>query len=123
MGIHRLLRETALPEVQGDAGIRRGSVPVAPVVGEIAQRFRHLLTLRLELLEADDIGTLACNEVHQLGLARPDAVDVPGDDLHGRTFTQALEARKRLRPARSKTPFTKGMTRAFSCAMVVGGAK
>ncbi len=61
MSKHRLLREATLPEVQADAGVRRGSVPVTPVVGETAQRFRHLLALRLELLEADDIGTLARN--------------------------------------------------------------
>ena len=57
----------------------------------------ELLERRLRLLQRDDVGLLVGEELHELGLARAHAVDVPGDDLqrpwtislHGRETTKA----------------------------------
>jgi hypothetical protein len=58
------------------------SVPVAPVPFHLAERGRDLIGMRLDLLEADDVGAVPLDPFPKLRLARADAVDVPGGDLH-----------------------------------------
>jgi hypothetical protein len=68
--------------MQPNARIGRRSVPVAPVTGDAAQRFRHLVPLGLELLQTKGIGALTLDQLDQLTCASPNSVDVPGDDFH-----------------------------------------
>jgi len=74
--------ERVLAHVQRHPGVRAQAVPEHVVVVELALQ-RDLSELGLQLLQANDVGTLAAGEpVAELRLARPDAVDVPGGDLH-----------------------------------------
>ena len=68
-------------------------MPVAPVAGELAERRRDLVGRRLDLLQADDVRLLAADPLEHLRLARADAVDVPGRDLHGAPRASARAAR------------------------------
>ena len=74
-----------LLHVQRDAGVALAAVPVAPVALEVAERRRDLVGRGLDLLQADDVRALARDPLLDLRLARADAVDVPGGDLHRRS--------------------------------------
>ncbi|MGA8060494.1 MAG: LLM class flavin-dependent oxidoreductase, partial [Candidatus Binataceae bacterium] len=78
-----LFSEAILAQMQADAGIGGRSMPVTPVAGQATERFGDLLALRFELLQAEDVGTLSLDELDQLAPTSANAVDVPGDDLHG----------------------------------------
>ena len=82
MGEHRLGRAAGLAHEERDARVGALPVPVGPVVGKPAERRGNLLARRLQLLQADDVRLLAADPLDQLRLARADAVDVPGRDLH-----------------------------------------
>jgi hypothetical protein len=73
--------ETVLADMERHAGIRAHAVPEHVVVLELALR-RHLRGLRLELLQAYDVRTVARQPLAKLRLARADAIDVPGRDFH-----------------------------------------
>ena len=76
------LGREGLADVQADARIPLRSVPVAPVALHLAQRGRHLVRHRLDLLEADDVGLLPFDPFLHLGLPRTDPVHVPRRDFH-----------------------------------------
>jgi hypothetical protein len=57
-------------------------MPVRPVALGVGQPQRQLVDRRLDLLQAQDVGALALEKGLQLGVARADAIDVPGGDLH-----------------------------------------
>src|SRR5436190_4364899 len=68
-------------------------MPVAPVAFELAEPDRELIDVRLDFLQTNHVGGLSLDEVLQLGLPRPNAVDVPGGDLHhGRAVTKKTAA-------------------------------
>ena len=73
----------ALPHVQRDAriGAQRRAVPIDVICVGLAL-LGHLLDARLQLLQAEDIGLLALEELAHLRRAGADAVHVPGRDLH-----------------------------------------
>src|ERR1700749_1837959 len=79
----RPLGRERLADVNGDARIRSGAVPVAPVNLHLAEGGWHLIRCGFELLQADDIRTLLRDPFLDLRLARPDTVDVPGGEFHG----------------------------------------
>ena len=71
-----------LADMQGDAGIPLGPVPVAPIPFDLAEPDRQLIHGRLDFLQTEDVGLLALEPFLELRLARPDPVDVPRGDLH-----------------------------------------
>ena len=73
--------ERVLAHVQRHAGVRAQAVPEHVVVVELALQ-RDLPELGLQLLQAHDVGPVAREPFAELRLARADAVDVPGGDLH-----------------------------------------
>ena len=78
----RPLGHTGLADVERHARISLAAVPVAPVALEVAQPHRQLVDGRLNLLQAEDIGLFAIEEILDLRLAGADAVDVPRRDFH-----------------------------------------
>ena len=68
-------------DVQRHARVGAHAMPVHVVLGQLA-RLGNLYGLCLQLLQADDIGLVARQPVAELRCARPNAVDVPGRDLH-----------------------------------------
>ena len=81
VGKRRPLGRERLADVQGDAGVALVAVPVAPVALHLAESGRHLIGCGLDLLQADDVRSLARDPLLHLRLPRADAVDVPGGDL------------------------------------------
>src|SRR5437867_4395705 len=71
-----------LADMEADARVAFSAVPVAPVALHLAERGRHLIRGGFDFLQADDIRALALDPFLQLRLPRPNAVDVPGCDLH-----------------------------------------
>src|SRR5436190_847430 len=59
-------------------------MPVAPVAFEITDRRGHLLDLRLDLLQTDDVGLRLADPLQKLLVSRANPVDVPGGDFHRR---------------------------------------
>src|SRR5262249_43677378 len=92
-----LRRGERLPHVQRHAGVGAQAVPEHVVVLELAL-LGDLRGLGLELLQAHDVRPIAQQPLAYLRLARADAVDVPGRDLHG----GASAAATRLRWPRSR---------------------
>src|SRR5215471_3897318 len=78
--------------MQRYAGIAAGSVPERVIISELAA-VGHLIGPRLDLMQAYDIRTVSLQPVAELRLARTDAVDVPGGDLHGCEDTGSVERR------------------------------
>jgi hypothetical protein len=66
---------------QTNPGIPLRSVPVAPVVFELAQKHRDLVGRRLDLLQAQDVWPFFAHPVLHLIEAGADTVDVPGANL------------------------------------------
>src|SRR5205814_4147377 len=77
----RLGAEQRLAKMERHAGVGAATVPVHIVVGETAP-CGYLSGLGLQLLQAHDVGLVALEPIAELSLARADAVDVPGGDLH-----------------------------------------
>jgi hypothetical protein len=71
------------PHVERDAGVALHAVPYAEIAGHFADLLGQVIGRDLDLLEAEDVGAFALDEGGDLVAARADAVDVPGDDLHG----------------------------------------
>src|SRR4051794_25490202 len=69
--------------VQADARIALGAMPVAPVAVELTECERNRVRRDLDFLQADDIRALALDPLVDLRFPRPNAVDVPGGDLNG----------------------------------------
>ena len=67
---------------KADAGVALAAVPVAPVALHLAEGGGHLVGSGLDFLQADDVRALARDPFLDLRVPRPDAVDVPGGDLH-----------------------------------------
>src|SRR5262249_31973007 len=67
--------------VERHARVRAHAVPEHVVVVELALQ-RYLPELRLQLLQADDLRPIPREQLAELLLPRPDAVNVPGDNLH-----------------------------------------
>jgi hypothetical protein len=78
------LRRARLADVQRDARITLAAVPVAPVAVEAEKGFGDLLGCGFDFLQADDVRALALDPFLDLGVPRPDAVDVPGGDFQNR---------------------------------------
>src|SRR3954447_11238020 len=74
---------SSILEVQRHARIslHRRAVPVDVIVGDAALE-RHLVDVRLQLLQAEDVGPFLLQELAHLPGAGADAVHVPGGDLH-----------------------------------------
>jgi len=83
MGEGRTLCREVVADVEGDARIPLGAVPVAPVAVELTERERDCVRRRLDFLQADDIRALALDPFVDLRFPRPNPVDVPGGDLNG----------------------------------------
>ena len=81
MAERRLGIEQALPDVQRHARVGAQAVPVDVIVRELAA-LGDLRGLRLQLLQAHDVGPVALQPLAELRLARADAVDVPGGNFH-----------------------------------------
>src|SRR6266568_1036840 len=95
------LRRDVAPDEEGDAGVGGLAVPEAPVAVEVAERGGDARGRRLDLLEADDPRPLARHELEHLRLARPDAVHVPGDELH---HDRVILARRGAAPHGERSP-------------------
>src|SRR2546425_738247 len=67
------------------AGIGPGVAPVMPVDVIVlwAAPCRNLRRLGLQLLQTNDIGSVALEPLAELCLARADSVDIPRSDFHG----------------------------------------
>src|SRR4030095_2883187 len=78
----RPVRPSSCSDVQSDTGVAFATVPIAPVAFDVAQPYRQLFDGRFDLLDAQDIGLLAVDELLELCLPRPDPVDVPRRDFH-----------------------------------------
>jgi len=83
MNEQRPLGRDFLADVKTDARVAFAAVPTAPVPLHLTQCGWHLVGLRLDLLQADDIRTLALDPLLDLALTRPDPIDVPGRELNG----------------------------------------
>ncbi len=70
-------------DVYGRARVAFAAVPITPVALHLTQCRWHLVGISLDLLQADDIRTLALNPLLDLALTRPDPIDVPGRELNG----------------------------------------
>ena len=73
-------------DVEADARITPGAVPVTPVAVELEQQARYLVGCGFDFLQADDIRALARDPVLDLRVTSPDAVDVPGRYLQKRAW-------------------------------------
>ena len=76
-------------DVQRDARVALAAVPVTPVALDVAQPDGELVHGGLDFLQAEHVRLFALDEGLQLRLARADAVDVPGRDLHQRAIIRA----------------------------------
>src|SRR5437588_1247188 len=83
MNEQRLLGRDFLADVKTDARVAFAAVPIAPVPLHLTQCRWHLVGLRLDLLQADDIRTLALDPLLALALTGPDPTDIPGRELNG----------------------------------------
>src|SRR5947208_1466507 len=82
MDERRALGCRALRDMKAHARVAFAAVPVAPVALHLAEGRGHLIGAGLDFLQADDVRALALDPVLHFALPRPDAVDVPGRDLH-----------------------------------------
>src|SRR5205823_3577782 len=69
--------EELATDVERYAGIAACAVPECVIVGELAA-VGHLIGPCLDLLQTNDVGTIALQPVAELRFACADAVDVPG---------------------------------------------
>src|SRR4029077_19149039 len=76
----RSLGEDLAPQVEADARVAAGAVPVAPVAVELAELLGELGGRGFDLLQADDVRPVALQPFEELRGAGADAVDVPGSD-------------------------------------------
>jgi len=71
MNEQRPLGYDFLADVKTDARVAFATVPIAPVPLHLTQCRWHLVGLGLDLLQADDIRTLALDPLLDLALTRP----------------------------------------------------
>src|SRR5262249_59666911 len=71
-----------LAHLQRDARVPLAAVEVAPVALHLAEGRGNLIGGRFDFLQADDVRALLRDPLLDLRLPRPDAVDVPGRQLH-----------------------------------------
>src|SRR5581483_1791206 len=100
MAEHRLGRMQFLADVQRHAGVRTHAVP-EDVVALNPALLGNLRRLRLQLLQADDVGLVALEPVAELRLPRADAVDVPGGDLQSSSTVLNFAGRTTSRSSQS----------------------
>ena len=72
-----------LAQVQRDARIPFEPMPEAPVFSEQSERFRDGFGRSLDLLKTEHVRLLGLDPLQDLGRPRPNAVHVPGRNLHG----------------------------------------
>src|SRR5664279_673030 len=114
-------RERLPSEKQPDARVTLVSVPVRRVALGRDEGERKLLGRGLQLLQAENVGPLALEPLHDLQLPRPDSVHVPGDDLHRvsprtslRTAARAREPRRLPRALKRRRPLSRPARRRAS---------
>jgi hypothetical protein len=83
VGEERTLGRDGFADVERDARVALTSVPVAPVALDLAEDKWDLIGRGFDFLQANDVRALLLDPGLNLGVARPDAVDVPGGDLRG----------------------------------------
>ena len=88
----RTVGRELLAHEQRHARVPLGPVPVGPVSRDVAHGLGDVVDGGLDLLQAQDVRLLALHERGDLILARADAVDVPGGDLHRRAISPVVEA-------------------------------
>jgi hypothetical protein len=66
----RSLRRGFLSHVQSDARVSLAAMPITPVALDLAQPHGELVDRRLDLLQAQDIGLLAGDELLELRFPR-----------------------------------------------------
>jgi hypothetical protein len=107
MGKPRLVGKRVAADMEPDAGVGFGAVPVASVALQFTNRTGNLSRRGFELLKAHDIGLLALNPFENLRLPRADSIHVPGGDFQERhdrkTYTMFARARS-LRPDSGARP-------------------
>ncbi len=79
-------------DVQADARIALGAVPVAPVAVEVEEKLGDLVRCGLDFLQADDVRAIPRDPFLDLRVTRPDAVDVPGGDFQNRACAACRSA-------------------------------